>query len=87
MAKNRFYSSKPEGFYEGMNASQKLEAKDGAQVPSGKGKIANMPTEVVIKDWEGRTYVMTEEYGDSKKSIDKQIEQDMSKLKSIMNKR
>jgi hypothetical protein len=61
------------------------ETSDGGMIPSGQGKFANMPTEVVQKDW-GLTQVgMPENLDDTIKGIDKQVGLDNAKKHAHMN--
>lgn len=70
MAK-RFYEA-----YAGMSQRDAQEASDASMIPSGSGKHANLPTEVVIKSYaDGRTY-MSEGLNDGITGVDSQINAD-----------
>lgn len=82
--KKRFYDNA--GFYQGISDARAQEARDGAMIPSSSNSPANMPQNVIMKTFAKTPSVMPENYGDSMKSIDKQINMDESKFKTIMKK-
>lgn len=75
MAK-KFYGS-----YEGIDERRRQEASDAAMMGSARGH-ANMPQEVIMKDYPKVGSSMPENLDDTMKGIDKQIKADSSKHKT-----
>jgi hypothetical protein len=70
---------KMEGHYEDHAHRRAMEAADGAMVPSGAGKFANMPSEVVHIAYPDAHSFLPEHLDDSIRGIDHQIDADNSK--------
>lgn len=66
MAKKKYYDST-----KGRNRHDEMMMSDG------KGKMANMPTEVVMKEWPAAPYSDKAAYPNGIKALDEQMRQDM----------
>ena len=84
--KKRFYDSMKLGNYEGLSDAKVQENADGNLIPSASNQNANMPQNVIMKTFPLRNSAMPENYGDSMKGIDKQINSDMATFKKVMKK-
>jgi len=71
MAK-KYYDSN----YSGMDARRAQESSDAGMIPSSRG-IANMPQEVVYKQYPAQGYSGTEGLNDTMSGVDKQMKSDM----------
>lgn len=67
------------GSYEGKSGRDAQEASDGSMIPSGQGSFANMPQNVVMREYPKAYDGMPENLDDTIRGIDKQIKQDNSK--------
>ena len=68
------------GNYEGIDESRKQEAIDAAMIDAPRGH-ANMPQEVIMKNYPKDGVSMPEDLDDTIRGIDKQIKADSSKHK------
>ena len=74
MAK-RYFS----GSYEGREESERLQKHDSSMISEDRSAIANMPQNVIMKDWSGTETYMPEDIDDTIRGIDEQIKEDNSK--------
>jgi hypothetical protein len=70
--------------YEGEDVRRSTEHEDGAMMPSGHGQHANMPQEVVMREFGKSHYGMPENLNDGMGGIDKQIGTDEGDLHKRM---
>jgi len=73
------------GSYEGKSGREAQEASDGGMMPSGQGSFANMPQQVVMKEWSKTQVGMPESLNDGITGIDGQVGADNSKKHSGMS--
>ena len=71
MAKGRFYKK----------TDQQMNSEDGSMIREDRSAVANLPQNVVMKDWPRTTYFNHTELNrmDSVSGIDNQIDADVSK--------
>lgn len=74
MAK-RYFS----GSYEGREDSERTQKHDGAMISEDRTAIANMPQQVIMKDWSDKKIYMPEGLDDTIRGIDEQIREDNNK--------
>jgi hypothetical protein len=74
MAK-RYFS----GSYEGREESERTQKKDSSMISEDRSAIANMPQNVIMKDWSDKETYMPENLDDTIRGIDEQIREDNSK--------
>ncbi len=74
MAK-RYYS----GSYEGRVDSERTQKHDGSMISEDRSAIANMPQNVIMKDWSDKETYMPEDIDDTIRGIDEQIREDNGK--------
>lgn len=67
------------GSYAGKEDRRRQEERDGSMMPSGSGSFANMPTELVMREYPKAYDGMPENLDDSIRGIDSQIKSDNSK--------
>lgn len=79
MAK-RFHES-----YAGVDSRRAQEHHDGEMIGNASGAHANMPTEVVMKNYSDRNSWMPENLNDGGSGIDAQIKLDNSKKNAKLN--
>ena len=58
-------------FHAGIDARREQESKDSSMI-SGKGSFANMPQEVIMKDWSTPNHYLPENLNDKASGIDAQ---------------
>lgn len=68
--------------YAGMDSRRATERSDAGMIPTKRG-IANMPQEVVYREWPTVGYNMPEGLNDSISGIDRQMRDDMKGKKPI----
>jgi hypothetical protein len=78
--KDRMHEHKGmEGHYEGHKGRRYQEMKDAGMIHEDHSAIANLPQNVMIKDWEHRGSYMPENLDDTARGIDRQMDEDGSK--------
>ena len=71
------------GDYEGRESRSRQEMMDGMMIKEDHSKIANLPQEVMIKDWPKNRSYMSEGLDDTIRGIDRQMDSlDGAKAKS-----
>ena len=78
MAKRHHNSKHHEGFYEGIDERRHQEHADASMIPSGHGSHANMPGEVIMKEYSRPHGYSPENLDDTIHGIDNQIGHDNS---------
>lgn len=75
MAKKRFY----DGDYSGnLNAARKQEARDFGMISEDKSACANMPQQVIYREWPKAGHYADYNLDDTIKGVDKQMNEDGS---------
>ena len=77
MAKRKFHATSAD-----MPAERKLEARDGGMIGNDRSSFANMPQNVVFKEYPKMAMYLPEVLDDSIGGIDKQMMADHSKAMS-----
>lgn len=73
MAKKRYYN---EGMYSGMSAARAQEARDASMLNEDRSAIANMPQNVIMREYPRVDYSMGEGLNDDIRGIDRQMKAD-----------
>ena len=78
MPKKRYY----DGHYESMGDGRSQERADGGMISKDMSKQANMPQNVIMRLYPGRTGSLPASLDDTMKGIDKQMTKDSNKMRS-----
>lgn len=70
------------GDYEGHEGRRRQEMMDGMMIKEDHSAIANMPQNVMIKDWPREGGYMPENLDDTLRGVDRQMDLDNSKKHS-----
>jgi hypothetical protein len=73
------------GYYDGIENRRSLETQDSYMIREDHSKIANLPQEVMIKDWPRGYSYMGEPLDDSISGIDRQLSKDDGMRNKLMN--
>lgn len=87
MAKRHHSEHAMHGSYEGHESRRKQEMEDGGMISEDRSKIANMPQEVMIKEYSRSEGMMSEvdaRVDDTIRGVDRQKSEDGSKRNSHM---
>jgi hypothetical protein len=80
MAKKRHYDGmESRDYYAGREGRMKQEREDGDMLHEDKTKMANMPSEIIMKYYPKNNGYLPEDLDDSIRGIDEQIRKDDSK--------
>lgn len=85
--KGRYYAPKmakkmnPQGYYEGQEARSRQEYADSMMIREDRTKIANLPQEVIMKEYPKTDVLRTPYLDDTIRGIDAQIDQDVMDAK------
>ncbi len=77
MAKKRYY----DGHYAGMDSRKSMEGNDSGMISSDYSSMANMPYNVIMKEYPKYGYGSYEGLNDTSRGIDYQMMQDSKKKK------
>jgi hypothetical protein len=87
MAKRYHESTKSrmsEGYYQGPEERRRQEMEDAGMIREDHSAIANMPQEWMLKEWPKGGEYLPEDLNDRISGINRQMDEDGSKLKKNM---